>query len=225
MSMSINGNSIAISPSVSSPGVQGSQVNKASDPDGDGDGGGHRVHKSRGGGGQMHQAMMQALQSLGLSMPQPASGSNAANQTSGSTDSDGDKDGSTSATSGIKSDVRQLMHALFQAVKGETASDTSGTGTKSSDPKANFAAGLSALIAQVSNGSAPADLQSAFSKVAADLQQTNAASSSTGSGSSGTGTASTPQATLQALLTQLQQNLGYGSSNMSATGNIVNTQA
>lgn len=224
--MNISGISSNVTPPAGTQGVQTSQVNNASDPDGDGDGGsGGRVHKSHGGGGQMQQAMLQALQSLGLSMPQQANGSTSASQTSGSTDSDGDSDGSTSATSGVKNDMRQLMHALFQAVKGETASGTSSTGSNSTDPKANFAAGLSALISQVSSGSAPADLQSAFSKVAADLQQTNPASTSTSATSSSSTTATSTQATLQALLTQLQQNLGYGSSSMAATGNIINTQA
>jgi hypothetical protein len=211
--------------------TQSSQVSGASDPDGDGDGGGHRSHKSRGAGGQMQNALMQALQSLGLSMPQQGSattGTASTGQTSTSTDSDGYQDGSTSATSSVKKDLRQFMHALFQAVKSETTSATSsssGTGSTSTDPKSSFASGLSALIAQVSNGTAPAELQSAFAKVAADLQPATATSASSSSTSSGS-TASTPQATLQALLTQLQQNLGYGaSSSTAAIGNFLSAQA
>ena len=211
-----------------------SQVSGASDPDGDGDGGGHRSHKARGAGGQMQNALMQALQSLGLTVPQQTSATTtttaaaSAGQTSSGTDSDGDNDGSTSATSSVKKDMRQFMHALFQAVKTENASSTSGssgTGTSSTDPKSNFAAGLSALISQVSNGTAPADLQSAFAKVAADLQPASATSASSDSTSTGT-SSSTSQATLQALLTQLQQNLGYGAtSSTAAIGNFVSTQA
>ena len=91
--------------------------------------------------------------------------------------------------------------------------------------KAGMGSGLSALIAQVGNGTAPADLQSAFAKVAADLQPTTATTTPGSSSSSGT-TASTPQATLQALLTQLQQNLGYGaSSSTAAVGNFLSAHA
>jgi hypothetical protein len=209
-----------------------SQISGASDPDGDG--GGHRSHKARGAGGQMQNVLLQALQSLGLSMPQQSSATtvttaaSSTGQTSSGTDSDGDNDGSTSATSSVKKDMRQFMHALFPAVKSENASSTSGgsgTGTSSTDPKSNFAAGLSALISQVSNGTAPADLQSAFAKVAADLQPVSMTSASTNTTSAGT-SSSTPQATLQALLTQLQQNLGYGAtSSTAAIGNFVSALA
>ncbi|MEI8170225.1 MAG: hypothetical protein WCG50_11155 [Rhodoferax sp.] len=225
-----------------------SQVSRASDSDGDGDGdggsGGKRAHKSHG-GGQMQNALMQALQSLGLSMPQPTSSTTAtpsttsttgtsimtaasgttSNPTTGATDGDGDSDGSSSATSSVKKDIGQFMHALFQAVKGESASSTPSAASTATDPKANFAAGLSALISQVSSGSAPADLQSAFAKVAADMQQSSSSAAgitSTGSSSS----TSSPQATLQALLTQMQQNLGYGAASSSAAiGNLLSTQA
>lgn len=213
-----------VSPLTSTQGVQTTpQVQGASDPDGDGDGGG-RAHKSHGRGGQMQQAMMQALQSLGLSMPQQAAGSSASSQANSSKDADGDSDGSTSATSNVKKDLRQFMHALFQAVKTEKTSSSSTTDASSADPKANFAAGLSALISQVSNGSAPSDLQSAFSKLASDLQPANATSTSSANASS-SGAGTTQQATLQALLTQLQQNLGYGSSSMASTGNVISTYA
>ena len=225
--MSIAGisNSINVAPSTAISATQNSQINSAADPDGDGDGG---VRKSRGHGhGQMQAVLMQALQSLGLS---PTSATGAANSTTGSNstskggasaDSDGDADGSTPATGSVKSDMRNLMHALFQAVKSENSS-TSTAATGSTDPKANFAAGLSALITQVSNGNAPADLQDAFSQVAKDLQANSSTLDSTTSSSSG----STPQATLQALLTQLQQNLGYGASSSTAgIGNLLSAQA
>ena len=221
--MSINGVSSSnyIAPSTVIAGTQNSQVNSGSDPDGDGDGG---VKKSRG-HGQMQAALMQALQSLGLSptgTTTSTSGTNSTSQNSSSADSDGDTDGSTSATGSVKGDMRKLMHALFQAVKNENPSNSTAGATGSTDPKANFASGLSALITQVSNGNAPADLQNAFSQVAKDLQVAGSTSNSTASSSSG----STPQATLQALLTQLQQNLGYGASSSTAgIGNFLNAQA
>jgi hypothetical protein len=203
--------------------VQASPVNNASDPVGDGDGGG-RAHRSHGGGGHMRQALTQALQSLGLNMPQGPSTATSTSQTAGPTDSDGDSDGSTSATGSVKQDMRQFMHALFQAVKGETTSGTSTTGTNSTDPKAGFSAGLSALISQVSSGSAPSDLQGAFTKLVSDLQQANPTSTSTGSATGTTGPTST-QATLQALLANLQQDLGYANSGTSAIGNSISTLA
>jgi hypothetical protein len=230
--MSVSGISSSnyVAPAVLTQGS--SQVSGASDPDGDG--GGHRSHKARGAGGQMQNVLMQALQSLGLTVPQQTTATTATTatastgQTSTGADSDGDSDGSTSATSSVKKDMRQFMHALFQAVKSENASSTSGTsgaGATSTDPKSNFAAGLSALISQVSNGTAPADLQSAFAKVAADLQPASTISASTNTTSTGT-FSSTPQATLQALLTQLQQNLGYGAtSSTAAIGNFVSALA
>lgn len=229
MSVSVS-SSIYVPPSALTQTAQSAQVNGASDPDGDGDGGGHRAHRSRGAGGQMQNALMQALQSMGFSMPQPTTATAATASTSQSgaaTDSDGDTDGSTSATSSIKKDLRQFMHALFQAVKSETtsnASSTSSTGTTSTDPKSNFAAGLSALISQVSNGTVPASLQSAFAKVVADLQPSTPVA--TGSEATGSSATASPPATLQALLTQLQQNLGYGASSSSAAvGNFLSAQA
>lgn len=224
--MSINGVSSSnyIAPSMVISGTQNSQVNSGSDPDGDGDGG---VKKSRG-HGQMQAALMQALQSLGLSptgTTTSTSGTNSTSQNSSSADSDGDTDGSTSATGSVKSDMRKLMHALFQALKNENPSNSTAGAAATpgpTDPKVNFASGLSALITQVSNGNAPTDLQNAFSQVAKDLQAAGSASNSTASSSSG----STPQATLQALLNQLQQNLGYGASSSTAgIGNFLSAQA
>ena len=205
--MNISDTSSSITPFARTQSVQASQVTSASTPDG-GEGSGH-VHKSHG-GGHMHHALTQALQSLGLSVPQDVSKATTASQASGSTES-GD---STSAAGKVKQDMRQFMHALFQAVKGESTSDTSTAGSTSSDPKTNFAAGLSTLISQVSGGSAPSDLQSAFSKLTSDLQP-----------SSGATTTAAHQVSLQALLTNLQQDLGYGNSSTSAIGNSISTQA
>ena len=216
MSISSTSNTLNVYPPVTLQGAATPQVSGSTDPDGDGDGA--RVHRGHGRGGQMQQAMMQALQSLGLSLPQP-SGSNAAGTPT--SDSDGDADGSTAATGSVKHDMRQFMHALFQAVKGENTGATgSGDGTASTgDPKTNFAAGLSALIAQAGNGSAPTELQDAFKQLSSDLQTSGAP------GGAGASATSAPSATLQALLTQLQQNLGYGNSSLAATGNVISTQA
>lgn len=215
--MSISGISSSnyVAPSSLTQGVQSSQANGTQDTDAG------RVHKSHHGhgGGQMQNAMMQAMQSLGMTPPQSGSSATATS----TTDSDGDSDGSTSATSSVKKDMGKLMHALFQAVKGESTSGTSSTTGASQDPSASFAAGLSALISQVSNGSAPAGLQSAFDKVAADLQ--SGSSAATGSSTAATSSTSS-QATLQTLLSKLQQNLGYGASSSSAAlGNLLSTQA
>jgi hypothetical protein len=241
MSISSLSSSIYVAPSALTQNIQSSsQVNSNTDQDGDGDGGVRRAHK--GGGGQMQNALMQALQSLGFSIPQPTASTSATTATTGTSavsatsstsssagataiDGDGDSDGSTSATSSIKKDIGQFMHALFQAIKNENPSGSSSSGSTSTDPKANFAAGLSALISQVSNGTAPADLQSAFDKVAADLSQSGSSSANTTTASLGSASSSS-SATLQALLTQLQQNLGYGASNSSAAiGNLLTTQA
>ncbi|HWK84991.1 MAG TPA: hypothetical protein VNS61_14765 [Caldimonas sp.] len=208
--MNISATSSVVAPLIPSQGFQPSQVDSTSDPDGGGHA--HRAH----GGGHMRQAVMQALQSLGLTPPQDASSSSA----STSTGAGSDPSGSTSATTGVKQDMRQFMHALFEAVKSENASG--GTASPgSSDPKASFADGLSSLISQVSNGTAPADLQSAFSKLASDLQPAAATTPATGSTSAAAGNA---QATLQAFLTNLQQDLGYAGSNASAVGNLLTAQ-
>jgi hypothetical protein len=82
-----------------------------------------------------------------------------------------------------------------------------------------FAGGLGAVISQVSNNQALAPLQDAFARIVADLQP---AAPSSGAGDAGTGA----QVTLQALLTQLQQNLGYGAAgHTSALGNLVSAHA
>ena len=216
---------IYVSPSSALQSTQASsQLSSGSDPDGDGDGG-QKVKRHGGHGhGQMQAALMQALQSLGLTggTAGPSAGTPSSSSSQSATDSDGDADGSTSTTGALKSDMRQFMQALFQAVKSEGASATTGTQASNTasgnDPKASFSDGLAALISQVSNGQAPAGLQTAFSKVLTDLQG--------GSGSAGSGasaTASSTQVSLQDLLTKMQQNIGYGpSSSASTLGNLVN---
>jgi hypothetical protein len=190
------------------------------DPDGAGDVG--RVHHGKG-GGHMRQAVAQALQSLGLNLAQPGAASSSSSSSSASTDSSG----SSSDDGKVKNDLRQFMHQLFQAVKTQggssDGSDAAGAGA-SADPRSGFASGLSSLISQVSNGSAPADLQSAFTQLASDLSS----QASTGSSAASSGDASSA-ATLQAFLTQLQQTLGYSSSSSSnngatATGALLTTQ-
>lgn len=197
-------------------GTSGPQLNGGQDPDGDGDAG--RVHHHGHGGGQMRQAMTQALQSLGLAMPQQA-GSSTSAASSADPDGDGDGDGSNASVSSVKHDMRQFMHALFQAVKGEDSSGTSATQSGSGGTANSFSAGLSALITQVSNGSAPAQLQDAFNNLASDLQG--------GANAAANGSTATPSVTLQNLLSQLQLNLGYGSAagGTASTGNVISTQA
>lgn len=197
------------------------RVAGASDAVGDGDNKETHVSKSRGVGIQMHHAVVQAFQSLGLSVPQQSSSKTATsgamptNQTTGATADDGDSGGSRSVTGSAKKELRQFMHVLFHAVKGEGASDTPGSGPIPTNSKKDFASGLSTLISQVGSGSTPEDLQSAFDRVAADLQPIDGASTSTSS-----------SVTLQALLAKLQQNLGYGASSSSAAvGNLLSIQA
>jgi hypothetical protein len=217
--MNISGISSSVSTVASLQGAQTVPVGNASDPDGDGDGG-RRVHKSHG-GGHVHQALMQALQSLGLTVPQGSAGT----ASSGSTASGGAAatTDASSATGNVKDDLRQFMHALFQAVKGESSTNAGSTASGSADPKSSsFASGLSALISQVTNGSAPAGLQDAFSKLAADLQGSQAAPATTAAAGAPSSAAAAPS--LQALLTNLQQDLGYGSSGTTSLGNAVSAQ-
>jgi hypothetical protein len=181
------------------------------------DAGTRPVRHGHHGGGHMASAIAQALQSLGLAPPD--GGATAAGSTSSSsTDS---TDATTASGAGkVKDDLRQFMHQLFEAVKAEGSAPAgagSGATSSSGDSQSGFAAGLSALISQVSGGTAPAALQSAFSQLASDLSPAAASAS-------GAATDSSP-ATLQAFLTQLQQTLGYGQTTSgSASGSLVTTQ-
>ncbi|HEY2189678.1 MAG TPA: hypothetical protein VGH48_14065, partial [Caldimonas sp.] len=182
--------------------------------DGDAAGGASGVQGAHrhGRGGHMGHAVMDALQSLGLSVPQtaPSAGGDAA--------TGGNGQDASSSTSAIQSDVHDLMHTLFEAVKGEQTA-AGGATNGAADPShsaSSFSSGLSALISQVAGGNAPADLQTAFTKLESDLQANSAASSA--------GNA-TP-VTLQAFLSKLQDSLGYGASGTStATGNITSSAA
>ena len=224
------------SPLTPATGVQGPSSTPGRDPDGDGDGGKHVRGGHRHGGGGMRSAMMDALQSLGLTLPAPGSAAAAhgsAAATSGS-DSDGDDDGSggSGSTTSVRQDMGQFMHTLFKAVKSDAASASSSnaSGADAAGGASPFSTGLAALISQVSGGSAPAALQSAFDKLASDLQSSAGTGSGTSSGTSGSSpdanAASATQISLQAFLTKLQANLGYDSTAAAATtGNIVSTSA
>src|SRR5574337_1826372 len=182
-------------------------VSSPQDPDGDGDGQVHVHHGGHHRGGAVGSAMMAALHSRGLSLPQPSAGG-PSNSGSASTGQD------SSGTASVGHDVRQMMHALFEAVRGEKAgsSGTSGSGSAGTgDAPSSFASGLSALITQVANGSAPADLQSAFSQLVQDAGVAGAAGNA--------------NASLQAFLNQLQANLGYDANSGSGNGNLMATQA
>jgi hypothetical protein len=78
-------------------------------------------------------------------------------------------------SSGINGDMQKFMQALVQAIKSDSPSAASAvatTGSTTNSPS-NFASGLSALIYQVGNGSAPTDLQNAFTQFSSDLQSAN----------------------------------------------------
>lgn len=208
----------------------------------------HRRHGGHGhgqGGSQMMQAVAQALQSLGLSLPDKTeatdgatavSATDAASSATSATTSSATASTASSATGDIRKDMHDFMHALFEAVKADSSADngsSSGSsgdsGQGNGDPRANFASGLAALVTQAANGNAPSELQSAFAKLQADLTGSSGtdtgSSDSTATASTTSGSGSAAQATLQALLTQLQQNLGYGSSaSLAATGNVISTQ-
>ena len=168
------------------------------------------------GGGHIGHAVADALKSLGLSLPQPAapnSGDDAAPSAG-----DSGQASSVSATGELRSDLHDLMHAMFEAVKGQqqTAGGATNGAADPSHASSSFSSGLASLISQVSSGNAPADLQAAFTKLEGDLPGTTAVSASAD--------ATTP--TLQAFLTKLQDGLGYGTSaSTTAAGAIVSCGA
>ncbi len=225
--MNIAATSNIVSTIASSQGASASPVNGAgSDSDGDGDGGGGHRQKVHHGGGHMREALFQVMQSLGLSMPQSTASTANSGQAAGSpaargNDTDGDGDGSSLSGAGnVKNDMRQFMHALFQAIRGESNSTPA---SPNSDPSSSFATGLSSLITRSSTGAVPAGLQDAFAKLMSDLQGSGGTVAGASTGSAG-GTSSAP-VTLQDLLTKLQQQVGYGTSSPIATGNVVSTAA
>jgi hypothetical protein len=221
-------------------GASGVNAVRGSDPDGDGDGGAGRVRHGGhthggggGGGGAVGAALVQALQSLGLSTGGAPTGSDTTTRALTDSSSGAPSTG-TADPSKVRQDLHQFMHALIQAVQGDASTSSAGGSDSSTssasapaspaDRKASFAGGLSALITQVGNGAAPAGLQSAFGTLAQDLQGGGAAAGGTPDG--GTSGATSGGATLQQLLTQLQQNLGYGSSaGATAAGSLLSTTA
>ncbi len=195
---------------------------KSAAPCNDGDGNdGERVQRgSHRPGGAVGEAAMSALQSLGISLPPPPGGPPPDGSSSDSSTDSGSSISSSgaSSTGDIGSDVRKLMHALFEAVRSEQSSAGSSSSSASSSnssgsQSASFASGLSTLISQVSSGSAPSDLQSAFDQLVSDAGALAGNSSSTAS------------ASLQDFLRKLQSNLGYDASGTSTSGNLLATQA
>ena len=157
---------------------------------------------------------------------------------------------SADAGNSVQSDLTNFMHALFQSMQSASQSastataattGTAGTTASSGASGNTFASGLSQVISEVSNGSAPSALQTAFNTLSTALQQLQG-SAGTGSGSASSlvasasgasaagaanpGTGNSTQITLQQLLTQLQQTLGYNASlGNSALGSYLNTSA
>lgn len=181
-----------------------SQVNGATDPDGDGDSGRvHHGHHGGGhGGGAVAQQLLAALKSLGLTVPN-ASSSNSSSSDSKSTDA--------TSTSSLRKDIHEFMHQLFHAARQAESSSTSASGDAGG--KHGFSQGLAAVLSEVSSGNTPSGLQSAFDHLKSDLTASGGASSSS--------------VTLQALLTKLQSNIGYGGTPATgaASGVAVNTVA
>lgn len=133
----------------------------------------------------------------------------------------------------LRSDLHDFMHELFQAVRGAYEASTTPLGdvqptdatttlVPTSVPGSRLAIGLSALVAQVGAGQAPAGLQGAFDQLMNDLQ---AYGGPTPPANPDGSPAASP--TLQQVLGALQQRLGYGSSanDVSALGNTVDLAA
>lgn len=192
------------------------QLDRSPDQDGDSQASGlpraHRHHRA----GHMHEAVQQALSSLGLKAADPTGKPMSA----GASAQDGDADDQSGGGTSLRQDMHDFMHALFQAVKSE-AKSVSNSGA--SDAGSPFGSGLNTLITDVSNGNAPSNLQSAFNKLVSDAQaNSNPAGSSA---NSGTTTDTQAQITLQEFLTKLQSNLGYGATGSTASGSILSATA
>ncbi|MEO7107728.1 MAG: hypothetical protein ABIZ09_15235 [Rhodoferax sp.] len=219
--------------------IQGGATNQAtsvSDPAGESAGSsrphGHHGHR---GGGKMENALMQALQSMGLdtSKANAATSSGASSSTGTGTGADGNNDGSSGSsdsTSKVKHDMSAFMHSMFEAMRSEDANsssgDANGASTANGGGKPDFAGDLGKLISQVSSGTAPAALQSAFDQLKSDLQPAATGSTATTPAATGAST-DTSQGTLLNLLEQVQKNVGYGigTSSTASVGNIVSQSA
>jgi hypothetical protein len=149
---------------------------------------------------------------------------------------EGDDDGASGFVS-VARDIRHLLHALFQDIRAENvlapaaataalaATDpaapatvpASGTGTTTAAaPTSPFASGLAALISQVSSGSVPANLQNAFDKLVADLQQIGGVTP-TSAASTGTAATSAPSAAASSTSTAASDSNATSASGSSAT--------
>jgi hypothetical protein len=180
------------------------QVSGAPERNGDGDGPRvHHGHRGSHGGGGMGQELMAALQSLGLTPPASASTSSSratGSDTGESSDQSPSSDGVSRST--LRKDMHEFMHQLFDAARqAESSGSTTSGGSAAERGKGSFAQGLSALLSEVCNGHTPSGLQDAFNKLKSDLNA---------SGNGG-------DATLQALLSKLQGNLGYGAASAGST--------
>jgi hypothetical protein len=217
------GNILSIdSGSYASP-IQTPAIGSAQDSDGDGSGASAGPHPGRHhhGGGAVGRAVMSALVSLGLTPPAAGQPTNGTTSTARSTSTSDGTDGGTASTGNVRQDMHQFLHALFDAMKnarpaaGSADSGLSAPGTG----RSSFAAGLATVISEVTSGSAPAGLQDAFARLQTDLQ--GGAASSAGAGGSGAAAIS-----LQALLSKLQNTLGYADTgSTAASGNIVSASA
>src|SRR5574340_235380 len=101
-----------------------------------------------------------------------------ANQVSSSQDPDADGDGQMHVHHGghhrggaVGSAMMAALQSLGLSIPPPAAGGTSGSAATAGGPS-SFATGLSALITQVANGSAPSDLQSAFSQLVQDAGAT-----------------------------------------------------
>jgi hypothetical protein len=189
--------------------------------DRDGDRQDDRVEPQQSSGGQLQQALAEALQGLGMPLPATTSPT-AATPPQRSERADAD---SSSQNTSLRQDLHQFVHELFQALRqaGSPHDSAPATSAASSDsappvnlepaPKPRVASNLSALISQVSSGSVPPGLQSAYAKLVTDLQPSGSVADS----------GNTTPPTLQELLTRLQQNLGYGATALDPSGNLVDT--
>lgn len=197
---------------------------------------GHHHH-----GGGLRDALMQALGSLGVSLPQPADGAGpppppgASGAGPRGVDPDGDGDGDRQAGGAgdagraVRDDMRAFMHELFSALRSESSGSAIGgvdgsTSASAAAPAPSLSSDLAALVSDVGNAKVPPGLQQAFDRLMADLNP----SSSSPSSASSTSASGTP--TLQQLLTAMQQDLGYGPGGASAgamtgVGNAISVSA
>jgi hypothetical protein len=236
MTMSITSiSTYTTSPSTLIQGGATNQATNVSKPAGESAGSsrphGHHGHR---GGGKMENALMQALQSMGLDTSKANAATSSGASSSTGTDADGNNDGSSGSsdsTSKVKHDMSAFMHSMFEAMRSEDANssssgDANGASTANGGGKPDFAGDLGKLISQVSSGTAPAALQSAFDQLKSDLQPAATGSTATTPAATGAST-DTSQGTLLNLLEQVQKNVGYGSgtSSTASVGNIVSQSA